>query len=154
MTYADDQNVRSETANFQNVANALDGLLAAYSTSTATSTITTTSTSFVDYTGASIAITVNENEIVLLMADFSASISGSVPNKVTAQFLQDGVAIGIDRQSYFRTANASGDEGNIQLYHIIKPAAGAHTYKLQWKVSGGDGNSTKYYFSAIVLQNT
>lgn len=154
MTYADDQNVRSENANFLNVASALDGLLAAYSVATATSTISTTSTSYVDYTGASLAITVNANEIVLLTADLSVSLSGSVPNKITAQFTQDGSAIGIERQSYFRTANASGDEGNLQLFHIIKPATGAHTYKVQWKVSGGTGNSIKYYFSAVVLQNT
>lgn len=154
MTYADGFNIRSTSANFDGVANALDGLLAAYSVATATSSITTTSTSFVDYTGASLALTINSGEIVILRASLAVSVSVTVPNKIHAQFIQDGVAIGIDNQFMCRTANAGGDETNLSLFHIIAPAAGAHTYKVQWKVQGGTGNSSKYYFAVMVLQNT
>ena len=152
MTYADTYNIRSTAVNANLIANALDGLLAIFS-SDAFPNSNTTSASYVDISGASLSITTAAGELLLLAAriHLSHGTAGVLSNVV---FDVDGV----DQGEIYWTSHAvdtGGDEHTKILFHAyLAPSVGAHTIKLQWKTASGTLYTLGGEFYAIALQNT
>lgn len=93
-----------------------------------TSNVTTTSTSAVDLTGATVTVTTGTRPVVV---SFYGMVSHSVASKqFQLNLVQDGSSI--------QQANAfSVTAGGFVPIHImvrVNPAAGSHTFKVQWQV--------------------
>lgn len=131
MTYADTFNLRSKSVvKMNDVANAVDGLLVAYSQVNSTATVSLTSSTVTDYTGISITVTTNSNEIVKITA--TASVSCATANEIVDWW------IGVDGTNTSRQyccpqdATTNGASHCVALSYIHAPSSGSHTYKLRW----------------------
>lgn len=103
-----------------------------YTPSTAASNITTTSTTFVDLTGFTTSITTQGGAIRI---DFRVRA-----NSTNARFdiLVDGLSITGDNDALGAVTPAS-TFGNNCFFAIVAASAGAHTVKVQWRVTTGTG---------------
>lgn len=106
--------------------------------------ITTTSTAFVDATGLTLALTTAGGALLVGFVGVASSSGGAT---IVFDLLADGVSLGgVD--------GVSGSNVGIVpvsfVWLVDELAAGAHTIKLQWKVSAGTG--TLYAGSTAYLR--
>ena len=104
----------------------------------ATSGPTTTSTSYVDLTDITVTITTGANPVLILFSGDFASTSAGGNIYVIIEI--DGVdqadserTISIDNVNY---------QYSVATTWLTTATAGSHTFKIQWKVSGGTGTAT------------
>jgi hypothetical protein len=116
-------------ANFDFLRNPPHGY---YALSTGASNITTTSTSMVDLTGFTANITTQGNPILIMFRVRA--------NSTSARFdiLVDNVSITADSDGLGAVTPAS-TFGNNCFFAVVDVAAGAHTVKVQWRVTTGTG---------------
>jgi hypothetical protein len=103
-----------------------------YTPATNAANITTTSTSFVDLTGFTTSITTQGGAI---RVDFRVRA-----NSTSARFdiLLDNVSLSGDNDGFGAVTPAS-TFGNNSFFAIVAASAGAHTIKIQWRVTAGTG---------------
>lgn len=98
--------------------------------------LTTTSASFVDVTGMTVTLTTGARRCLIA---FQGTALNASTERVAFDLLIDGVSqgggLGVSQVSLASTESA--DVGFSFLTDVL--AAGSHTFKLQWKVSGGTG---------------
>lgn len=108
------------------------------------STTTTTSTTFADVAGMSCAITTTGRDVLI---GFHGQLGMSTaPYRAFVTVTRDGTNLGA---SGFGLVHIKLDSanliGNVSFTFIDpEPAAGAHTYKIQWHVDSGGGTLTLY----------
>lgn len=151
MTYADGFSIRTPKANFENVADGLDGLLVSYQSTNTSSLINTTSTSLVDYTSGSITISNATGEIIIVHAQISCTNSGA-DTAVFMTIREDSTDL--EEYGYNGPSKTSGDMGCISLTAVRAPTAGSHTYKIRWRAEASTAYSLKSRIWAVTLQNT
>jgi hypothetical protein len=110
-----------------------------------TASQTTTSTTPVDMTGATVTFTTTGGRVLLLFAGYAGN-SGA--NGYTALTLvQDGGSLG---ELAVVTSATAAAFCNVGMSTVSTPAAGSHTWKIQWRVSGG--TSTLYSGNLSVVE--
>lgn len=115
--------------------------------------ITTASTSFVDLTAAAVTLTLATASDVLLLF-WGESRNSNTGTHLTFGWFEGATELSAV-MSTIGTGAAYADPVAVCLPHLIKAvAAGAHTYKIQWKVSGGTGQITNGMVFAIALPNS
>jgi hypothetical protein len=146
MAYSD--LLRAVTADFNVAANLIDGQLSSFQTKAISGGgVTTTSTSFVRLEDSDMAFTIATGQSILLLAQTNLIISAA-PQFVTVQWHEDGTAIGSPLQI------ASTVYTGAPLIFMKTPTAGAHTYDVKWKVSGGTGTDNGGQVIGLVLQTS
>jgi hypothetical protein len=126
----------------------LNNAISQFGTATPTAAQTTTSTTIVDMTSGSVAITLTTGACVMLMA------AGSVSNSSAGAFVAvsvdlDGGSLGEFSVCTSATAGAFVPFGFSLALAI---AAGAHTFKLRWRVSAGTGTLNSGRLNVIELK--
>lgn len=101
--------------------------LNSYAPGLADANITTTSTSFVDLTGYSISVTSQGNPMLIF---FMARTAGNT----RFDFLVDGVSITGDSDG---VGGAGATQSSTTIVRRVQPAAGARTFKVQWRSTSG-----------------
>lgn len=153
MTFADNFNIRNSQLSGNNLASALDALLATYQSDVNTGVINTASTSYVDYTGASLSISSASGQILVIYADIALS-HGTDQGLITAAINYDASNV-LERYCTASGSGTGGTRDTLSLFHVVAaPSVGAHTIKLQWKVGSGTGYSSAANIYAFCLQNT
>lgn len=150
MAFAD--SIRSSKTAMTDVATLLENLLVVRGSTSSSTLINTSSAAFVDYTSASVSVTVPSNCYVVILAQTSLSTSAT-GILTTWQITEDGVAIGKDFPGYDHISSVSGFVTNIPLHAFSSPAAGSHTYKIQWKTASGTAYSTRMMLHVYCLRN-
>jgi len=112
-----------------------------------TADYTTTSTSFVDVDATNLKHTITTNEGPVLVT-FACSASGSAAESVGFDFDVDGTRVGAAFTFGIARFIAQTNVRIVGFSKLITGlSAGSHTFKLQWRVSGGTGtiNSRSAY---------
>jgi hypothetical protein len=105
---------------------------------------TTNSGTYVDLTNMAITVTTKGNPVLILFSGTcGVSIAG---NSISMKLQLDGVDTGV--LAVCSPANTSGQP--IALTHADVPSAGSHTYKIQWKVTGGVASMFIMYSMQVV----
>lgn len=109
----------------------------------------TTSTSFTDVDATNLALSITTtgdgaggNSDVMIGICGTVYTSGAA--RIYFQILEDGSTLNIDGDGWFVTEN-TGARGIGQIFLRVNASPGAHSYKLQWKVSSG---------TAVLLANS
>lgn len=152
MAFAD--SIRTATASLDGAAPLLEALLLNRASASRTgSVINTTSTSFTDYTSLSVALTVPSGGRLIIEGTITGSASAS-GTTVSAQFTEDGSAIGVISAMASARNDTNGFDFTIPLKFDKAPSAGSHTYKIQWKTSTGTAYSATGYLLAYTLRDS
>lgn len=157
MTYADGFNLRNKSVvKMNDVANAVDGLLTTYGSAGSTSSVSLTSGSFTDYTGLSVAISMNTGEIAHVVATISVSVA-TADDQITARITRNGTAVGTEMACTPNKNSTGGVNMVMTLTTTDAPSSGTNTYKVQW-VNSTSGARTIYSvrgrIEVVVSQNT
>jgi hypothetical protein len=128
------------------VANAIDGLLAGIATNLANSSISTTSTSFVD-TGFEASITGASGETLLALA--TIAVSQSTAGMTNARILHNGGQIGQAAGIYATQTGTTGDQYPLVLLAYTPAAIGSNTVKIQY--AAGAGTLYSFYRSIYLF---
>jgi hypothetical protein len=151
MSYADA--LRAATPTLEAAATLIEGLLARYDIYTSTSTISTTSTSLTDMTGAEVSVTPESGDLVLLFGQYTFS-HGTNEGTANINLTRDGSTITDSQRSVASRADTAGADSQLTVIYIEAPAAGAHTYKMQWATAAGTLYSSRQRLIALVLRNS
>jgi len=116
--------------------------------------VTTASTSLVDLTGASITITTGARRVLLTFT--CSCLNDTAGADLTFNFDIDGsLAFGSGGVIHESSETGGSEDNDFTMSFLTGVlSAGSHTFKVQWKVSAGNGtirgNSTNsYHFAAI-----
>ena len=152
MAYAD--LLRLTTADFDDAATLVEGLLINYQMVDTSAVVNTTSTSITGLATTSISVTVNSGERVLLLGYVSISVSVSnsdatiVPRRNSSNLGNSGAM----------NTYSSGDTGGYDFYvpimYVDNPGAGSYTYDIGWAVSAGTIYSLRRRLIGITFQNS
>lgn len=153
MTFADGYNLRTTNVKFNDVASAVDALLAAANSVGSTALVSNATGSYADYSGMSTSITVNAGEIALVVGVASVS-NGTTGGQVGIRITQDGTAQGVEQLGKAYVGDTTGAQFCLTTMAYISPSAGSHTYKLQLYNFGGTAYSTRAYLMVFVFQNS
>lgn len=151
MTYADDYDLRDkDLAKINDVADAIDGLLVATDSTAVTSVQSTSSDSYSTITGATVSITVESGQIVLVFASLCAS-SGTAARGGYFRLYNstESTALTQDVLQYFTLGSTNAIEHELSLCGVdTSPAAGSNTYEVQFKRSS---SATTIYADEIKI---
>jgi hypothetical protein len=153
MAYAD--SIRTKFARMNDVATLIEGQLISINESSSIGVISTTSTTYVAYTGASITLTVNSGEKLLVL--YSANVShGTSGARIIFDLYLDGTVTGsgLGAPWVSSRSDTNGIDAVATNYLISSPAAGSHTYTLRWLTTTGTAYSFSHHMSILSLQNT
>ena len=151
MAYAD--SISTAYATMDAVAALLNGLTVAYGSASNATIRNTTSASYTDRTDASVTVTVGTGEICIVYADMSLSHSNATVVS-DMRVVQDGSLIGTTASWTSVRADTSGRDISLSKLIVVAPAAGAHTYKIQWETASNTVYSLNFGLYCIVVQNT
>ena len=103
-----------------------------------TSDYTTTSTSFVDVDSTNLAVTITTTkDNALVLVHFHGAVSEGATARFCFDVAVDGTRVGGDNGITGCKPSTAGYEIPVSFTRlIVVPAAGAHTFKLQWVVEG------------------
>lgn len=157
MTYADDFNLRNKSVvKMNDVANAVDGLLATYGSASSTSSVSLTSGTYTDYTGLSVAVSMNDGEMAIVTAVISASVA-TANDQISIRITANGTAQATEQAACPNLSSTAGNNVIMVCTTINVPSAGTNTYKLQW-LNSTSGARTIYSvrgrLDVLVVQNT
>lgn len=116
--------------------------------------VTTGSTSFTDLTGASITKTTDAHRVLLT---FTCATNNSGANANCFDFLVDGVRVSGATFGFVHIGNALSTQVVTMVFLTDVLSAGAHTFKVQWRVTAGTGtvygatSTSTYQFAASEL---
>jgi len=145
MAYGD--TIRTASATLENVASLIEGTLVAYAEASGTGAFTTTSTSYVDYTSASVTVSTNTGELVLVVGRINFSVAQAA-NTVTSYAAID--ADGSDTEVWRGTNcinNGAGDEDMPMFFKLYAPSSGSHTYKINVKIGSASYTAPQQHVS-------
>ena len=114
--------------------------------------INTTSATYVDYTGASVTVTVPYSGAVMVMATVSCS-EYSAADQISFRIIEDGSQIGQDFLAYDAKTSLGGSTINVTLFAYSAPSAASHTYKIQWKTTAGTAYSIRYSLNVLTFRS-
>lgn len=103
--------------------------------------LTTSSTSFVDLTGATVTLTTGARRCLVLLQCYAFNSSSG--NAEYYDVAVDGVLQGGTEglANVYQISGGADDHSVTLAYVTAALSAGAHTIKVQWKVSGGTGTT-------------
>lgn len=150
-----DDNLRSDSVDADDVADAIVQLLVADDSATISSILSTTSGSFVDLTGSDVTVTVTADDIVYITAQMNGSHSVA-DNSVRFKIVRTSPSADLTGE-YFQNMNIAATNGLTETT-VLKARdsgqSGSVTYKVQWRVSAGTGYVSKADIYAVVFRNT
>lgn len=141
MAFAD--TIRSSKTTASDIATLLENLLCVRGVATGTTLINTTSSTYVDYTSGTTTLAVPSNCYVKVEANIAFSVSAT-QRRINFILLEDGVQIGQSWPCADPWSSTDGFTGMCQFAAYSSPAAGSHTYKIQWKLQDTAGSPTAY----------
>lgn len=153
MSYSD--TIRGPVANFNAVADLIDGQLISISTAGETGVVrSTTSSSMVTRDACSIALSVAAGEAVFLIATIGLSHSISAEDMDLA-FFRDSGQLGYAWTSYAIASATHGNYISPTIWYVDPPSAGSYTYTLKWnRGASGTAYSAQASMYALKFRNT
>ncbi len=143
-TYADGFSVRSASATFNLIGDALDGLLVNVQSSGSVVATNTTGTT-PQNTDVSITVTCAAGEIVVVTGWICLSNSGL--NNILASTSQNGTGSTLQAVAYESVGSTNGFTRQLTVIDKYTPSVGSNTYRLTYWASAG----TTYSYTRQLL---
>lgn len=154
MAYAD--TLRAPTANLEDVADYIEGLLVTKASYSATSAgLSTTSVSYGAMTNVQVTVTAPSANCYVRVSGL-ISLSMSANNAyVQAVISEDSTTTTtLTNRSMYKegNTNTNGYNTTIPVFGIFAPSAGSHIYRILWLVSANTAYSDSQHLTAEVIR--
>lgn len=151
MAYSDI--IRSSTAQMDDVADLMDGLLVDYEQLASQANRDITSTTYVDLADTTISITTGDGDVVLVMGGFTFSHSNQYQGG-SFTLLWNNVGQPVPYGSNCADANSDRNRETVSWHWAHVPGAGVQTYKVATATAAGTLYVGYSLITALVFQHT